>query len=105
MAKFFGNIGYSESVETSPSVWKEVITESSYYGDFYTNRWCKENGQGTIDDTKVNNKISIIADDKALTSFHLMRWVEWMGIKWKISNIDVQPPRIILTIGGVYNER
>lgn len=105
MAKFFGKVGYSETQEVRPSIYKEVCTESSYYGDVLTNQWKKEDSQGVNDDTRVNNQISILADEKALTSFHLMRWVEWKGVKWKISNINVQPPRIILTIGGVYNER
>ena len=105
MAKFFGKIGFAETQEVRPSVWEEVINEKPYYGDVLTNNWRHDSSQGVNDDTKVNNRISIVADEKALMSFHLMRWVEWSGVKWKISNIEVRPPRLILTIGGVYNER
>lgn len=104
MAKFFGKVGFSETIETVPSVWEERISERNYYGDVLTKNWRRADSQGVNDDTKINNRISIVADEKALTSFHLMRWVEWFGIKWKISNIDIQPPRIILTLGDVYNE-
>jgi hypothetical protein len=33
----------------------------------------------------------------------MMRYVEWMNARWKITSIDVKRPRVILTIGGVYN--
>lgn len=104
MARFCGKIGYAETKETRPSIYEEVITEHKYYGDVKTNQWKKDSNQSINDDAKVNVQISIVADEKALTSFHLMRWIEWKGVKWSIANIDVQPPRIILTIGGVYNE-
>jgi hypothetical protein len=32
-----------------------------------------------------------------------MRYVEFMGTKWKITNIEVQYPRLTLSIGGEYN--
>lgn len=104
MAKFFGKIGFSETVETSQSVWEEQITEQNYAGDVISDRRQWEGSQGINDNTNINNRISIIADEKALKNFHLMRWVEWMGTKWKISNIEVHPPRLILTLGGIYNE-
>ena len=104
MAKFFGKIGYAETVETSQSVWEEQITDVSYFGDVLSNRVRRESGQGINDNTNVNNRISIVADEKALKSFHLMRYVEWMGTKWKISSVEVQRPRLILTLGGVYND-
>jgi hypothetical protein len=104
MAKFFGKIGYIETVETAQSVWEEQKSEIEYYGDVLSNRRTWERSQGVNDDTNVNNRISIVADDKAFKSFHLMRYVEWMGAKWKILSIEVQRPRIILTLGGVYND-
>lgn len=104
MAKFFGKVGYAETVETAQSVWEDIITEEYYYGDILSNNRRWEDNQSVNDNTNVNNRISIVADEKALKSFHLMRYVEWMGVKWKITNIEVQRPRLILTIGGVYNE-
>ena len=104
MAKFCGKIGYAETVETSQSIWEEQITDYTYYGDILSNRRQWESSQGINDNTNVNNRISIVADERALKSFHLMRYVEWMGTKWKISSIEVQRPRLILTLGGVYND-
>ncbi|MCD8159450.1 MAG: hypothetical protein LUD77_11390 [Clostridiales bacterium] len=104
MAKFYGNIGYGETAETSPGVWEEVITERKYFGDVlqFMRRW--ESGEGLNDDLNISNKISIVADPFAYEHFHTMRYVEWLGAKWKVSEVEVAYPRLILNVGGVYNE-
>ncbi len=104
MAKFYGIIGYSVTEETSPGVWTESITERNYYGDVIRNtrRW--QPGEGLNDNLTINNIISIVADPFAYQNFHAIRYIKWMGVSWKIDNIEVQRPRLILTIGGVYNE-
>ena len=104
MARFYGVIGYGETKETRPGVWSEVITERVYYGDVLQNtrRW--ETGDHLNDDLNINNKISIVADPYTYQNFHTMRYIKWMGVKWKVTNVEVQYPRLILTIGGVYNE-
>lgn len=103
MAKYFGRIGYAETVETVPGIWEEVIQERQYYGDVIRNarRW--ENGESLNDNLIVSNSISIVADDYAYQHFAYIRYVEWMGVLWKPSSVEVQRPRIILQIGGVYN--
>lgn len=103
MAKFYGAIGYAETEETAPGVWTETITERNYSGDVIRNtrRW--QTGDNLNDNLTVNNKISIVADPFAYQNFQAMRYIEWMDALWKITEIDVQRPRIILTIGGVYN--
>ena len=103
MAKFYGVIGFAESSETAPGVWTEGITERNYSGDVVkiSKRW--QAGENLNDNLTVNNKISIIADPFAYQNFHTMKYIQWFGAFWKITEIDVQRPRIILTIGGVYN--
>lgn len=104
MAKFYGSIGYSTSVEITPGVWQDQITERKYSGDLIrnTSRW-STSSDSTIDDININNQISIIADPYAYQNFHSMKYAEFMGTKWKITNVEVQYPRLILTMGGVYN--
>lgn len=103
MARYYGRIGYAETVETSPGVWTEVLTERHYYGDVLRNsrRW--ENGESLNDNLVISNSISIVADDYAYQHLAFIRYVEWMGNLWKPSSVEVQRPRIILQIGGVYN--
>lgn len=105
MAKYYGAIGYAETVETKPGVWKEQITERMYYGDLLRNTSRFQNADKLNDDINVSNEISIVADPYANQNFHLMRYIEYMGAKWKIANVEVQYPRLRLTIGGVYNEK
>jgi len=103
MAKFFGLIGYVETVETTPGVHKEVATEHNYSGDVIKNNRRLEPGENLNSNITINNSISIIADPFAYQNFHTIRYVKWMGASWKVINIDVQRPRLILTLGGVYN--
>ena len=103
MAKFYGVIGYAETVETRPGVWNEQITERMYCGDLVRNTRRLQSADQLNDNVNVANEISIISDPFANENFHSMRYVEFMGAKWKISNVEVQYPRLILTTGGVYN--
>lgn len=104
MAKWYGVVGYAETVETEPGVWEEKITEMPYFGDLIRNaRRLQSADYKTNDDIVVINTLSIVSDPYAMNHFHSMRYAELYGANWKIDNVDVQPPRLILTLGGVYN--
>ena len=103
MAKYYGVIGYADQVETTKGVWTEQITERLYYGDLIRNVRKLQSSETLNDDVNVANTISIVADPFATKNFHAMRYVEFMGTKWKITSVEVQYPRLLLTIGGVYN--
>lgn len=105
MAKFFGKVGYVETVEsdTQPGVWEEVVTERPYYGDVIKNTRRLESGESLNDNITVSNTISILADAYAYQHFFAIRYVEWMGTTWKVSNVEVERPRLTLTVGGLYN--
>lgn len=103
MAKFYGAIGYIAQSETEPGVWEDTSTEITYYGDVTKNTRRYENGQSFSDNLNVNNMISIVADAYANNHFFAMKYIRWMGAVWEITNVEVQRPRLILTIGGVYN--
>ncbi len=105
MGKFYGEIGYAETVETTPGVWREYITERNYFGDVIRNISKMRDGQNLNDNLVIDNQLSIVADPFAYEKFHAMRYVKWMGALWKITNVEVRRPRLILTIGGVYNEQ
>lgn len=103
MAKWYGVIGYEETLETRPGVWMNQITERNYYGDVIRNSRRLQTANQLNDNINISNEISIVADPYANQNFHAMRYVEFMGAKWKIENITVQYPRLILSLGGVYN--
>lgn len=107
MARFFGRVGYGESTETESGsgVWADVITEHSYYGDIIRNTRNLQPGDNLNPEQKVSvsNIISIVADAYANDHFFAIRYVEWAGVLWTVTNVEVQSPRLLLTLGEVYN--
>ena len=103
MAKYYGQIGFAESVDSAPGVHVEKIVERNYYGELVRNSRRLQSANQLNDNINISNEISIVADPYADKNFHMMRYIEFMGTKWKISNVEVQPPRLILTVGGVWN--
>ena len=104
MAKFFGAIGYAETKETAPDVWEEAIVERNYYGDVIRNTRRLENSGNLNDNIVVDNLISVVADAYAEKNFFAIRYVKWMGVPWKVTKVEVLRPRLILTMGDVYNK-
>ena len=104
MARFYGVIGFADTTETAPGVWMPNITKRNYSGDVLKNTKKWQSGESLNDNLTVNNIFSIMADSYAYEHLFAMRFIEWMGASWKITNVEVQRPRLILTIGGVYNE-
>jgi hypothetical protein len=105
MAKFYGEIGYGESVETpaGSGIWEDEITEFPYFGDVIRNTRKLENGESLNNDLSVGNSISIIADEYAVEHFFAVRYVRWAGTLWTVTNVEVRSPRLILSLGSVYN--
>ena len=103
MPKFYGAVGYAKTVETSPGVSVEQITERNYYGDVIRNTRRLQSADKVNDDINISNDISIVADPYANDHFYAIRYVVFQGAKWKVSNVDVQYPRLILSLGGLYN--
>ena len=104
MAKWYGVIGYGDTVETSPGVWTEQITERYAKGEVIRNAIAIQSTDQLNEDIKISNSISIIADPYVNSNFHKIRYITYMGTKWKVTNVEVKYPRLILTIGGIYNE-
>lgn len=105
MAKFFGEVGYGESLE-SPSgsgVWVDVITEVHYYGDVIRDTRQLEPGQSLNDNILVSNSLSIVADEYAFEHFFKIKYVRWAGVLWTVTNVEVKSPRLVLRLGSVYN--
>lgn len=101
--KYCGLIGFGDTEETRPGIWEEVIKEYKYFGDVIrdTRRW--NTTEYLNDNFNISNRISIVADPYAFDNFAHIRYAEWMGTRWKVTSVEVQPPRLILDIGGVYN--
>ena len=103
MAKYYGLIGYGVTEETSPGVWQKSVITKAYAGDIIRNsrRW--QTRDKVNDELNISNTISIIADPYASQNFHSIIFAEWMGTRWKVTDVEVEYPRLKLTLGGVYN--
>ena len=105
MAKFYGQVGFIKAEESpvGSGNWKNQTVERDYYGDVHriVRRWEPE--AKVNDDITVNNEISILSDPYVTQNIPWIRYVVWNGTKWKVSSVEVQYPRLILSIGGVYN--
>lgn len=102
--RFCGEVGYGESTETAPGVWEDVITDvKTYRGD--VNRLVKRDvpAETLNDNLVVNNEINVLADEFAYSNFSKIKYVEWLGVRWNVTAVRVQQPRLILNIGDVYN--
>ena len=102
--KFYGTIGFwMKSKEVSPGIYKPEIIERSYTGDV---SWANRHYQGSEyqnENLRLNNQISILSDLYAQQNFASIRYVVWNGVKWRVTNVEMNYPRLVLTIGSVYN--
>ena len=104
MAKYHGMIGFAIQNELSPGVFVDQVVEREYFGDVInTSFGNQQSSLGVNDDLRLNNRISIVSNTFAIENLAFMRYVTYMGVKWEITNIEPQYPRLILSIGGVYN--
>lgn len=103
MAKYFGQIGFSKSVETKPGVWEDQIEARCYAGDILQDSRRIQNTGNLIDNVVITNRISIVADDFATQNLPFVRYAVWNGNAFQVSSYEYSYPRIILTLGGLYN--
>lgn len=105
MAKIYGAIGYgvTEESKTQPGVWVNQITERSVAGELIRNSRRLDSSENLNSNITLSNQISIIADPYAIKNFQNIKYIKWMGTAWKVTLVEVQYPRLILTLGGVYN--
>jgi hypothetical protein len=103
--RFFGAVGYGEAVETSSGsgVWEDQITEVEYQGDVIRNIRQLETGEKVNENISVSNSISIVADQYAVEHFLNIKYVNWAGVRWTVPSVEVRSPRLILSLGNVYN--
>lgn len=105
MARYAGRIGFATMCEQSRGKLVETIVERPYRGDVLRHVRQNEGGETLNDNVDVSNEISIVADPYVYSNLGRMRYVTWMGTKWKVTSVTVDRPRVSISIGGVYNEQ
>lgn len=104
MAKFHGVIGFvQQAVETTPGVWEDPITEVLYKGDILRETQKNQSSDEVLPRFDLNNRISILADAYANENFQYIRYVEYRNVLWNVVSVEIQGPRLILSLRGVYH--
>lgn len=105
MARFSGEVGYGTTVESpaGSGVWVDQITEILYFGDVERSIRRYPESETLHPDLAVNNSISIVADEYANQHFFNIKYVRWAGVNWTVTSVEVRSPRLILSLGSVYN--
>lgn len=101
--RFHGKVGFGATVETSPGVYEDHIVEALYFGDVTRASRKLDEGENLNQDLSLTNAISIVANAYASEHFFEVRYVDWCGILWTVTDVEVQYPRLILRLGEVYN--
>lgn len=102
--RFYGAVGYTNSTEQAPGVWKDVITEVFYIGDVVRNsRRLEPSTEQVNDNIRVDNSFSVVADAYAMENYSKIRYVMWNGKPWMVTNVEVRQPRLVLEVGGLWN--
>lgn len=106
MSKYYGHIGYSQTLEDpeGSGIWRESIVERECYGDIYPIRRTLDDPSKINDNISISHQISILSDPLVIDNFMNIKYITYMGIKWKVSNVEVAYPRLNLTLGDKYNE-
>lgn len=103
MTRFYGKVGYAASVDRQNGVWEDEITERNLYGDVIRNTRRLITGEDLNTDLTTGNSISVVADSYAMENVFAIRYVEWARALWTVIDVEVQSPRLLLRLGGVYN--
>ena len=105
MAKFYGTIGFEETVESRPGVWvQQIVEKSGYKGDVVSQSYRWQNTSKVNDDVDILVKISVIYDQYAIDNLGRIRYVKYLGQNWKVTSVEPEYPRLIMTLGGLYHD-
>lgn len=103
MARFSGVIGFAHAQKIRPGVSEDVITERKVFGDVLRNTRKLEDDGRVLSDFTIGNSFSVVADAFVNENIYAIRYIKYKGVLWTVSDVEVQHPRLILRVGGVYN--
>ncbi len=103
MAKLRGPIGYATQRETSPGIWEEAIEEHICSAQLLRSTWSLQSSGAVNDDIRLANRISVLMNPYTNDPKFSIRYICYKGARWRVESVEEIRPRLILTIGGVYN--
>lgn len=103
MARYCGKIGFSISKETAPGIYEDDITERTYYGDVVRDLRKENRTDKIVRDVTISNSFSVVADPFAFENFQFIKYLKYMGIAWNVESVEVQYPRLLISVGGIWH--
>lgn len=100
MAKFSGLVGYVTEEETVPGVWTPVEIPRKMRGDMLRQSSSTQNDDKVNSNTTLSHRVSLVGDAYAFGNYFYIKWIEVDGYKWEVNSVEIQRPRIIVTLGG-----
>lgn len=102
---WYGQIAFSHQTKDETGVVDDHPILKNYYGQVIRNSK-RDQLQNINPNLSITNQISVIADPFLETSFHDILYVTFMGSKWRVSSVEVQPnnPRLTINISELYKE-
>lgn len=102
--RFYGAVGYGIPTDRGDGIWSDAITERLYFGDVSNvTRSIESDADKVNPDIRLQNRISILADAFAFENFAFIKYVSWSGTNWEVNSVEVERPRLLLSLGGVYS--
>lgn len=103
MARYSGIVTYVTQAETVPGVWTDSVNGHLMRGDVLRMGSSNQNGDKVHSDVTLSHRVSLVADEYALGNYHDIKYIQFNGRDWTVTSIEVQHPRIIVTLGGLWN--
>lgn len=101
--KYSGKVGYAVQTETAPGVWTKEIKEVHMYGDTLSYGAQPVSSDKVNQDVALSNEISLMGNPIIFENLSTLEYLILSGIKWEITSINLDPPRIKVALGGVWN--
>ena len=101
--KFYGEVGFVKTIVNEVSVAEESVTLVPYYGEIIRDKRRIDSSDKIVKDISLQNEVSIVADKFMTDNLAWIKFVKWRGINWSVDSVDINYPRITLSLGGVYN--
>lgn len=102
MARFTGLVGYVTQEESTPGVWSPVESPKRMKGDIIRQS-SSQNGDKVNSDVTLNHRVSLLGDAYAFGNYYNIKWIMVDGVKWEVTSVEVQRPRLTVSLGGLWN--
>lgn len=105
MARYSGEVGFGFTKEDplGSGKWVTEIVEKAVKGDISRSMQNQDGSSSVNPNLTLSNTISVVASTYALENYQAIRYVVWRGARWIVTSVEVRRPRLILTLGEVYN--